>query len=59
MTTHVDDMLCATTPSGTRKLVMCLKFKDKFKIKVFDEPSIYTGILIERCMAGLHGSKVD
>jgi hypothetical protein len=47
MTTHVDDMLCATTPSGKRKLIMCLK--GKFKIKVFDEPSIYTGILIERC----------
>jgi hypothetical protein len=41
-------MLCATTPSGKRKLVMCLN--GKFKIKVFDEPSIYTGILIERCM---------
>jgi hypothetical protein len=27
---------------------MCLE--GKFKIKVFDEPSIYTGILIERCM---------
>jgi hypothetical protein len=34
MTMHVDDMLCATTPSGKRKLVMCLK--GKFKIKVFD-----------------------
>jgi hypothetical protein len=31
-------MLCATTPSGKRKLDMCLK--GKFKNKVFDEPSI-------------------
>jgi hypothetical protein len=49
MTTHVDNMLCATTPSGKRKLAVCLKGKFKIK-KVFDEPRIYTGILIERCM---------
>lgn len=46
MATHVDDMLCATSPSGKVKLLECLGAK--FKIKVFDEPSIYTGILIER-----------
>lgn len=33
MTTHVDKMLCATTPSGKDKLMKCLSAK--FKIKFF------------------------
>jgi hypothetical protein len=48
MTTHVDDMLCAVNASGKRKLKECLGAK--FKIKVYETPSIYTGLLLERNM---------
>jgi hypothetical protein len=48
MATHVDDMLCAATPGGVVKLRQCLQ--QKFKIKVFEKPGIFTGALIERNM---------
>jgi hypothetical protein len=48
MATHVDDMLCAATPGGEKKMRECLE--KKFKIKVFENPSIFTGAMLERNM---------